>query len=177
MVEETGRSESEEQRHDREANEYWARLSARGDHGSDSSEQNYQPLLKQTTRAENIQPSFFATSTTSLTSPSSIVSDETDPLVLIIEALRKNTDATQAALAEVRATRQEIIATAAQTTQQLEILKNYIFSNTRAVETFTYGEEVLADAKAARLRWGIGGFIMGAIILEAGLFLWFHFLG
>jgi hypothetical protein len=36
---------------------------------------------------------------------------------------------------------------------------------------------MLANAEIAKYWWGVGGFVAGLVVLEAGQLLWLHFFG
>jgi hypothetical protein len=163
MVEETGKPETDEQRRDREASEYWARVSAKGGGGSDGPEQNRRQV-RQTEMTEN-------------TPPPGIDPNETDPLVIIYAAIQANTNGMKEATAQAKATRSEVAASDRRTEQQLETLKKYVLDNTTAIGMFTRSEQLLANAEIAKYWWGIGGFVAGLVVLEVGQLLWLHFFG
>ena len=163
MVEETGKPETDEQRRDREASEYWAQVSAKGGGGSDGPEQ-YGRQARQTEMTEH-------------TPPPGIDPNETDPLVIITAGLRANAEAVKEGTAEAKATRREVAASDRRTEQQLETLKKYVLDNTTAIGTFTRSEQMLANAEIAKYWWGVGGFVAGLVVLEAGQLLWLHFFG
>ena len=79
--------------------------------------------------------------------------------------------------AEAKATRREVAASDRHTAQQLEILKKYVLENTTAIGTFTIREQMIANAETAKYWWGVGGFVAGLVVLEAGQLLWLHFFG
>ncbi len=164
MVEETGKPKTDEQRRDREASEYWARVSAKGGGGSDGPEQ-YGRQPRQTEMAESI-PSLPG-----------VDPNEIDPLVIITAGLRANAEAVKEGTAEAKATRREIAASDRRTEQQLETLKKYVLDNTTAIGAFTHSEQMLANAEIAKYWWGVGGFVAGLVVLEAGQLLWLHFFG
>jgi hypothetical protein len=163
MVEETGKPETDEQRRDREASEYWARVAAKGGGGSDEPEQN-RPQARQSEMTE--QPP-----------PPGVDPNETDPLVIITAGLRANAEAVKEGTAEAKATRREVAASDRRTEQQLETLKKYVLDNTTAIGMFTRSEQLLANAEIAKYWWGVGGFVAGLVVLEAGQLLWLHFFG
>jgi hypothetical protein len=164
MDEENEKPETNEQRLNREATEYWARVSAKGGGGSDEPEQKPQQA-RQSEMSENTPPL------------PGIDPDETDPLVILYSAIRANTDGMKEGTAEAKATRQEVAERDANTKEQLEVLKKYVLENTQAIGTFTRSEERIANAEIAKFWWGLGGFIAGMVVLEAGELLWAHFFG
>jgi hypothetical protein len=103
--------------------------------------------------------------------------NETDPLVIITAGLRANAEAVKEGTAEAKATRREVAASDRRTEQQLETLKKYVLDNTTAIEMFTRSEQLLANAEIAKYWWGVGGFVAGVVVLEAGQLLWLHFFG
>lgn len=163
MVEETGKPETDEQRRDREVNEYWAKLAAKGGGGNDGLEQ-YGRQARRTEMAEN-------------TPPPGIDPNETDPLVIIYAAIQANTNGMKEAAAQAKATRSEVAANEHRTVQLFEALKTYVLANTHAVETFTAREQMIANAEIAKYWWGVGGFVTGLLVLEVGQLLWLHFFG
>lgn len=163
MVEEYGKPETEAERRAREADEFWAKVSAKGGGGGHWLEQNLRQA-RQSEMSEN-------------TPPPGIDPNETDPLVIIYAAIQANTNGMKEATAQAKATRSEVAASDRHTVQLIEALKTYVLANTHAVETFTAGEQVIANAETARYWWGVGGFLAGMTVLEAGQFLWFHFFG
>jgi hypothetical protein len=163
MVEETGKPETDEQRRDREASEYWAKVAAKGGGGSDDPEQN----RKQTRQTEMTENAPFP----------GVDPNETDPLVIITAGLRANAEAVKEGTAEAKATRREVAASDRRTEQQLETLKKYVLENTTAIGMFTRSEQMLANAEIAKYWWGVGGFVAGLVVLEAGQLLWLHFFG
>ena len=92
-------------------------------------------------------------------------------------AIQANTDGMKEAAAQAKATRSEVAVSDRQLGQQLETLKKYVLDNTTAIGTLTYSEERIANAKATKFLWAIGGFLVGMTVLEAGQFLWQHFFG
>ena len=164
MVEETGKPETDEQRRDREASEYWARVSAKGDDGSDGPEQNRQQA-RQTEMTENAPPL------------PGINPNEIDPLVIITAGLRANAEAVKEGTAEAKATRREVAASGRRTEQQLETLKKYVLENTTAIGMFTPQRANARQCRDRQILVGAGGFLAGMTILEAGQLLWFHFFG
>jgi hypothetical protein len=163
MVEEAGKPETEEQRLNREASEYWARVAAKGGGGSDDPEQK----RRQTRQTEMTENAPFP----------GIDRNETDPLVIITAGLRANAEAVKEGTAEAKATRREVAAGDRQIGQQLETLKKYVLENTTAIGTFTAREQMIANAETAKYWWGVGGFVAGLVVLEAGQLLWLHFFG
>jgi hypothetical protein len=163
MVEETGKPETDEQRRDREASEYWAKVAAKGGGGSDGLEQ-YERQPRRTEMTEN-------------TPFSGVDPNETDPLVIITAGLRANAEAVKEGTAEAKATRREVAASDRRVEQQLETLKKYVLDNTTAIGMFTRSEQMLANAEIARYWWGVGGFVAGLVVLETGQLLWLHFFG
>jgi hypothetical protein len=164
MDEENEKPETNEQRLNREATEYWARVSDKGGDGSGGPEQNRRQA-RQSEMTESTPPL------------PGVDPDETDPLVILYSAIRANTDGMKEGTAEAKATRREIAARDTGTKQQLEILKKYVLENTQAIGTFTHREEMIANAEVAKYRWCVFGFLAGMVVLEAGQLLWFHFFG
>lgn len=163
MVEDYGKPETEAERRAREADEFWAKVAAKGGGGSDGLEQ-YRRQARQTEMAES-------------TPPPGIDPNETDPLVVIYAAIHANTNGMKEATAQAKATRSEVAASDRHTVQLIEALKTYVLANTHAVETFTAREQMIANAETVRYWWGVGGFLAGMTVLEAGQFLWFRFFG
>jgi hypothetical protein len=163
MAEEYGKPETEAERRARETDEFWAKVAAKGSGGSDGLEQ-YGRQTRQTEMAENPPPP-------------GIDPNETDPLVIIYAAIQANTNGMKEATAQAKATRSEVAASGRHTVQLFEALKTYVLANTHAVETFTAREQMIANAETARYWWGVGGFLAGMTVLEAGQFLWLHFFG
>jgi hypothetical protein len=164
MDEENEKPETNEQRLNREATEYWARVSAKGGGGSDEPEQKRrQP--RETEMAKPPPP------------PSSIDPEETDPAILIIDALRKSTDANQAALAEARATRQDIAESDRQTKRLADTAADNIRMLNTTIQNFAASQSDLERAKSHNFYWGVGGFILGIVVLEAGTIAWQHMFG
>ena len=163
MTEEYGKPETEEQRRAREAEEYWALVAAKGGGGSERLKQ-YRRQTRQSEMTESPPPP-------------GIDPNETNPLVIITAALRANVEAVKEGTAQAKATRSEVAASERRTVQLFEALKTYVLANTQAVETFTAREQMIANAETAKYWWGVGGFLAGMTVLEAGQFLWFHFFG
>jgi hypothetical protein len=164
MAEENSKPETEEQRRNREATEYWARVSAKGGGGSEGPEQNRRQA-RRTEMTENTPPL------------PGVDPDETNPIVIIYTAIQANTDGMKEATAEAKATRREVTASDRHTEQRFEILKKYVQENTQAIGTLTQREERIANAESARYLWGVFGFLAGVVVLGAGQFFWRHFFG
>jgi hypothetical protein len=164
MAEEYGKPETEEQRRNREASEYWAKIAAKGGSGSDGPAQNLRQA-RQTEMTDNTP------------SAPGINPNETDPLVIIYAAIQANTNGMKEAAAQAKASRSEVAASERHTVQLFEALKTYVLANTQAVEIFTAREQMIANAETAKYWWGVGGFLAGMTVLDAGQFLWFHFFG
>lgn len=164
MAEEYGKPETEAERRTREEEEYWAKLAAKGSGGSDRPERNRRQA-RQTEMTDNTP------------SAPGLDPNETNPLVIIYAAIQANTDGMKEAAAQAKATRSEVAASDRRTVDLIEAIKTYILANTRAVETFTAREQMLANAETAKYWWGVGGFVAGMVVLEAGQLLWLHFFG
>ena len=163
MAEDYGKPESEAERRAREQDEYWAKVAAQGGGGSDGRER-YGRQARQTEMAETPPPP-------------GIDPNETDPLVIIYAAIQANTNGMKEAAAQAKATRSEVAVSDRRTEQLFEALKTYVLANTRAVETFTAREQMIANAETAKYWWAAGGFVAGLVVLEAGQLLWLHFFG
>ena len=170
MAEETGKPESDGERLHREAEEYWQNLAAQGRASPSLSEYSGsgRRSRRQPRETEMAKPP---------SPPGSIDPEETDPAILIIDALRKSTDANQAALAEAKATRQDI----AESNRQAKRLADTAADNMRmlnmTVQNFTASHAELDRAKSHNFYWGVGGFILGMVVLEAGTIAWQHMFG
>ena len=163
MAEDYGKPETEAERRAREDSEYWEKVAAQGSGGKNWPERNRRQA-RQTEMAETPPPP-------------GIDPNETDPLVIIYAAIQANTDGMKEAAAQAKATRSEVAASDRRTEQLFEALKTYVLANTRAVETFTAHEQMIANAETAKYWWGVGGFLAGMTVLEAGQLLWLHFFG
>lgn len=163
MAEDYGKPETEAERRAREQDEYWDKVAAQGGGGK------YWPKLKrQQTRETEMAE----------TPPHpGIDPNETDPLVIIYAAIQANTNGMKEATAQAKASRSEVAASDRQISQQLETLKKYVLDNTTAIGTLTYSEERIANAEAGKFLWGIGGFLAGMVVLEAGQLFWLYFFG
>ena len=161
MAEEYGKSETEAERRPREEEEFWEKVRAKA--GGDSGG----PVQSQR-RAKQAEM-------TESTPPPGIDPNETNPLVIIYAAIQANTDGMKEAAVQAKATRSEVAASDRRTEQLFEALKTYVLANTRAVETFTAHEQMIANAETAKYWWGVGGFVAGLVVLEVGQFLWLHF--
>jgi hypothetical protein len=163
MAEDYGKPETEAERRAREQDEYWEKVAAQGGGGK------YWPEMKRRQARQ--------TEMAEIPPPAGIDPDETDPLVIIYAAIQANTNGMKEAAAQAKASRSEVAASDRQLGQQLETLKKYVLDNTTAIGTLTYTEERIANAEAAKFLWGVGGFLVGMTVLEAGQFLWQHFFG
>jgi len=164
MAEDYGKPETEAEHRAREDAEYWEKVAAQGSGGKNWPERNRRQarqgeMTDNTPSAPGIDP------------------NETNPLVIIYAAIQANTDGMKEAAAQAKATRSEVAASDRRTEQLFEALKTYVLANTHAVETFTAHEQMIADAETAKYWWGVGGFVAGLVVLEAGQLLWLHFFG
>ncbi|OYV58758.1 MAG: hypothetical protein B7Z71_09510 [Acidocella sp. 21-58-7] len=170
MVEDNKKFGSDGERLSFEAGEYWSSVAAKGQTGSSFS--------KYTSNGRRSRRQSRETEITNPPSPPAVVDpEETDPVILIIDALRKSSDANQAALAEARATRQDI----AESDRKVKNLADTSVDNMRMVNTkiqnFTVNQTELNRAKSHNVYWGIGGFILGMVVLEAAMIAWQHLFG
>lgn len=164
MDEENGKPETHDQRLSRQASEYWRRLAAKPSGDSNWPEQN-QRQPRQTEMPESTSPL------------PDIDPQETDPVILILDALRKSTDANQAALAEARATRQDIAESDRQAKRLADTAANNMRMLNMAVENLTAGKNEIDRLKAQNLIWAAAGFVAGMILLEIGILTWQHMFG
>jgi hypothetical protein len=164
MAEDYGKPETEVERRAREENEYWEKLAAKASGDGGGPERN-----RRSARQSEM--------TDSPPAAPGIDPNETNPLVIIYAAIQANTDGMKEAAAQAKATRSEVAVSDRRTEQLFEALKTYVLANTRAVETFTAREQMLANAETAKYWWGVGGFVAGMVVLDAIQLLWQHFFG
>lgn len=167
MVEDNKKFGSDGERLSFEAGEYWSSVAAKGQTGSSFS--GYSSNGRRSHRRSR-----ETEMTNSPSPPASINPEETDPVILIIDALRKSTDANQAALAEAKATRQDI----AESNLKAKDLADKAADNMRilntTVQNFTASQTELDRVKSHNFYWGLGGFILSMVVLEALIITWQH---
>jgi hypothetical protein len=110
-------------------------------------------------------------------SPPATDSDDINPLALIVEALRENTDATQAALAEAKATRQTMAESDQLAKRLADTAAGTMSRVIMTMEMATVSQAELDRAKTHNFYWGVAGFAAGMIILGSGIISWQHTFG
>lgn len=103
--------------------------------------------------------------------------DSTDPLALIVEAIRDNSDAITAAVTEMAAARHVMAEAERKAALYADAMSADLRSNTLALQQLTAGQDKIATAENARYWWGLGGFVGGMVILESLSLLWQHVFG
>ena len=163
MDEENDKPESNGDRFNRQAMEYWQSVAAKGGGGPERPEKNQRRRVMREPAPSR--------------DPIPAGADETDPTVIIIRQLVQNTDLLNAILAEDKATRQAIADSDRQTKRLADTAADNMRILNRTVENFSAGQAALDRAKSHNLYWGIAGFFLGMTVLEAGTIAWQHMFG
>jgi hypothetical protein len=107
--------------------------------------------------------------------------DPTDPLALIVEALRENADATQTMEAESRAARLAMAEAERKMNLRADTTSAEMRSLTRAVQDLTTSQNTIRRLKSDRYIWAAGGAIIGAALTSFAISdlpqIWQHFFG
>lgn len=90
--------------------------------------------------------------------------DSTDPLALIVEAIRDNSDAIKAAAAEMGIARQTMAESERKIALRADTASSEMRSLTLAVQQFTAREDTIRRLRGARWVWGVGGLMVGAVL-------------
>jgi hypothetical protein len=163
MDEENDKPETDGDRLNRQAMEYWQSVAAKGGGGPERPEKNQRRrVMREPAPSRDPIPAGV---------------DETDPAVIIIRRLEQNTDIMSEALAEAKATRQAIAESDRQTKRLADTAADNMRMLNRTVENFSAGQAALDRAKSHNLYWGIAGFFLGMTVLEAGTIACQHMFG
>lgn len=107
--------------------------------------------------------------------------DPTDPLALIVEALRENADTTQAMEAESRAARLAMAEAERKMNLRADTTSAEMGSLTRAVQDLTTSQNTIRRLKSERYIWTFGGALIGAVLTSFAIsdlpLIWQHFFG
>jgi hypothetical protein len=95
--------------------------------------------------------------------------DPNDPLALIVRALRENADATDILTADSQAARQAMAEAERKMALRADTASAEMRSLTLAVQQLTDGRAAVRRLKAARVVWGCGGLILGAVLTSVVL--------
>lgn len=93
--------------------------------------------------------------------------DEIDPLDLIVQALRDNTDATKAALTASEAVRRLVTTSDTRASERSTQAATDIENLTEAINRLTVGEEEIQKAKDTCFVWAVSAFILGGFFAMA----------
>ena len=96
-------------------------------------------------------------------------SDPTDPLALIVQALRENADAIQAMEAEFKAARLAMAETERKMSLQADTNSAEMRSLILAVQNLTVSQARLERLKSDRYIWVLGGVMIGAALASFAL--------
>lgn len=96
-------------------------------------------------------------------------SDPTNPLALIVEAIRDNSDAIKAAAAEMGIVRQTMAESERKIALRADNASSEIRSLTLAVQQLTAREDTIRRLRGARWVWGCIGLILGAVLTSVVL--------
>jgi hypothetical protein len=163
MDEENDKPESDGDRFNRQAMEYWQRVAAKGGGEPERPAKNQRRrVMREPAPSRDPIPAGV---------------DETDPTVIIIRQLVQNTDLLNANLAEAKATRQAIIDSDRQTKNLADGAANAVRNLVGVVSTMTVSQTQLDRAKIHNVYWGVSGFVAGLIIMAAGVITWQHMFG
>jgi hypothetical protein len=163
MDEENNKPETDSDRLNRAAVEYWESF------GAKSGAEPERP--KKTARRSVIREPAPSPD------PVPAGADETDPAVIIIRRLVQNTDIMSEALAEAKATRQAIADSDRQTKSLADGAANDVRNLVGVVSNMTVSRAELDRAKVHNVYWGAAGFVAGLIIMAAGVITWQHMFG
>lgn len=103
--------------------------------------------------------------------------DSTDPLALIVEAIRDNSDAIKAAAAEMGIARQTMAESERKIALRADMASSEMRSLTMAVQQLTAREDTIRRLRGARWVWGVGGLMVGAVLTSVAvndLPIWWH---
>ena len=107
--------------------------------------------------------------------------DPTDPLALIVEALRENADTTRAMEAESRAARLAMAEAECKMNLRADTTSAEMRSLTRAVQDLTTSQNTIRRLKSDRYIWAAGGAIIGVVLTSFAIsdlpLIWQHFFG
>jgi hypothetical protein len=95
--------------------------------------------------------------------------DTTDPLALIVEAIRDNSDAIKAAAAEMGIARQTMAEAERKIALRADTASSEMRSLTLAVQQLTAREDTIRRLRAARWLWGVGGLMVGAVLTSVAV--------
>jgi hypothetical protein len=96
-------------------------------------------------------------------------SDPTNPLALIVQALRVNADVTQAMEAESRAARLTMAEAERKMSLRADTASAEMRSLTVAVQNLAASEETIQRLETERYLWVLGGAILGAVLASVAL--------
>ena len=96
-------------------------------------------------------------------------SDPTDPLALIVQALRENADAIQAMEAEFKAARLAMTETERKMSIQADTNSAEMRSLILAVQNLTTSQATLERLKSERYIWVLGGLLIGVALASFAL--------
>jgi hypothetical protein len=96
-------------------------------------------------------------------------SDPTDPLALIVQALRENADAIQAMEAEFKAARLSMAETERKISLRADANSAEMRSLTLAVQNLTVSQATLERLKSDRYIWVLGAAMIGAALASFAL--------
>lgn len=95
--------------------------------------------------------------------------DLTDPLALIVEAIRDNSDAIKAATTEMTAARNAMAEAERKAGLRANATAVEMHSLTSAVQILTVSQSALERLKSDRYMWVLGGVMIGAVLASIAL--------
>jgi type II secretory pathway component PulL len=156
---------------DRSAAEYWKSLAAKGGGTSD-------PAGALSPRAQRWQKLKGAQALAPIEDDSG---GSTDPLVLIVEAIRENSDAIKAATAEMTAARLAMVASETQHAQRANTMARDMSTVTHAVNQLTASETAKKQRRSDWMFCVLAGVVIGVILAAFAILdlpmLWHNLFG